>query len=280
VLAFYDGRVDGYRYSPEPNWVDEGAISLGIASYALVEDDEALVYDTQVSVAHGELIRRTLEAAGVRHITVLLSHWHLDHVAGSAAFAGCEILAGARTDEHLRRHRESIEAGTLWGAPPIAPLVLPTRTYEERMELRLGRRGLELIEVDIHSDDATVIWDPERRLLFAGDTVEDPITYVDEPENLPSHLRDLERLLALEPELVLPAHGDPEAIAEGGYGPGLLRATEDYVRILQRMREETALREAPLAELLAPSLEAGWIRWFDAYEPVHRENVTRVCAES
>lgn len=276
VLAFYDGRVEGYRYSPQPNWVDEGAVSLGIASYALVEGDEALVYDTHVSVAHGELIRRTLEAAGVRRITVLLSHWHLDHVAGTAAFADCEILASARTDEHLRRHREAIEAGTLWGAPAIAPLLLPTRTYEERMELRLGRRSLELIEVDIHSDDATVIWDPERRLLLAGDTVEDPITYVDEPENLPNHLRDLERLLALGPERVLPAHGDPEAIAEGGYGPGLLRATEDYVRILQRCREEPALREAPLAELLAPSLEAGWVRWFEPYEAVHRANVKQV----
>jgi cyclase len=276
VLAFYDGRVEGYQYSPEPNWVDEGAISLGIASYALIEGDEALVYDTHVSVAHAELIQRTLEAEGVRRITVLLSHWHLDHVAGTEAFAECEILAGARTDAHLRRHREAIEAGTLWGAPEIAPLILPTRTYEGRMKLQLGSRNLELIEVDIHSDDATVIWDPERRLLFAGDTVEDPITYVDEPDHLPQHLRDLEQLRALDPELILPAHGDPEIIAAGGYGPGLLQATTDYVQILQRCREEPALREAPLAELLAPSLEAGWVRWFDAYEAVHRENVETV----
>jgi cyclase len=276
VLAFYDGRVEGYQYSPQPNWVDEGAISLGIASYALIEGDEALVYDTHVSVAHGELIRSTLEAEGVRRITVLLSHWHLDHVAGTEVFAECEILAGARTDAHLRRHREAIEAGTLWGAPGIAPLVLPTRTYEGRMELQLGSRNLELIEVDIHSDDATVIWDPERRLLFAGDTVEDPITYVDEPDHFPQHLRDLGRLRALNPELILPAHGDPEIIAAGGYDPGLLQATTDYVQILQRCREAPALREAPLAELLAPSLEADWIRWFDAYEAVHRENVETV----
>ena len=51
ILAFYDGRVDGYRFAAEPNWVDDGALSLGIASYALVEGDEALIYDTHVSVA-------------------------------------------------------------------------------------------------------------------------------------------------------------------------------------------------------------------------------------
>ncbi len=57
ILAFYDGRVEGYRFAPAPNWVDEGAISLGIASYAVVDGDEALVYDTHVSVEHGRLIR-------------------------------------------------------------------------------------------------------------------------------------------------------------------------------------------------------------------------------
>ena len=30
ILAFYDGRVEGYRFAPGPNWVDDGALSLGI----------------------------------------------------------------------------------------------------------------------------------------------------------------------------------------------------------------------------------------------------------
>ena len=50
VLAFYDGRVEGYRWAEEENWVDEGALALGIASYAIVDGAEALVYDTHVSV--------------------------------------------------------------------------------------------------------------------------------------------------------------------------------------------------------------------------------------
>ena len=37
---------------PRPNWVDQGALSLGIASYAIVDGGEALVYDTHVSVEH------------------------------------------------------------------------------------------------------------------------------------------------------------------------------------------------------------------------------------
>jgi cyclase len=276
VLAFYDGRVEGYRFAPEPNWVDEGALSLGTASFAIVAGEEALVYDSHTTLEHGRWIRRGLEAEGARRFTVLLSHWHLDHVAGSEAFADCEILAGDRTAQLLAEHREAIEAGKYEGPPGISPLVLPTHSLEGRATLQVGDRELEAIPVDIHSDDAVVLWDPAARLLLAGDTVEDTVTYVGEPDHFEAHLRDLDRLLALEPAAVLPAHGDPDVIAGGGYGPGLLAATQDYIRLLQRMPAEPELRDLSLRDLLAPQLERGDIHYFAPYERVHRENIATV----
>jgi cyclase len=276
VLAFYDGRVEGYRFSPRLNWIDEGALSLGTASFALLDGDEALVYDTHTTPEHGRQVRAALEAEGVRRFTVLLSHWHLDHVAGNTAFRDCEILATARTAELLSTHREAIEAGRHEGPPGVCPLVLPTRTFERRAEVRVGERKLEAIQVDIHSDDAAVLWDPEARLLLAGDTVEDTVTYVEEPDHFEAHLRDLGRLLALDSAAILPSHGDPDAIAGGGYGTGLITATQDYIRLLQRMPGEPDLRELSLRELLAPQLAAGDLRYFEPYERVHRENVKTV----
>ena len=276
VLAFYDGRVEGYRFAAEPNWVDEGALSLGTASFAVVEGEEALVYDTHTTLEHGRWIRAALEAEGVRRFTVLLSHWHLDHVAGNEAFADCEIVAGARTAELLREHEEAIEAGEHYGWPPVSPLVHPARSFEGRAGFAVGGRELQAIPVDVHSDDAIVLWDPQARLLLAGDTVEDTVTYVEEPEHFDAHLRDLDRLLGLEPAAVLPAHGDPEAIAAGGYGPGILTATQEYIRLLQRMAAEPQLRGLTLRELLAPQLERGDLRYFEPYERVHRENVEAV----
>ncbi|HWO84420.1 MAG TPA: MBL fold metallo-hydrolase [Solirubrobacterales bacterium] len=276
VLAFYDGRVEGYRFAPRPNWIDEGALALGTASFAIVAGDEALVYDTHTTPEHGREVRASLEAEGVSGFTVLLSHWHLDHVAGNCAFADCEILATARTAELLRENREAIEAGMHEGPPGVCPLVLPTRTFEGTTELRVGERRLEAIHVDVHSDDAAVLWDPEARLLLAGDTVEDTVTYVEEPAHFDEHLRDLDRLLELEPKRILPSHGDPEAIEGGGYGPGLIAATQDYIRLLQRMPAEPGLRDLPLRELLAPQLAAGDLRYFEPYEHVHRENVRSV----
>jgi glyoxylase-like metal-dependent hydrolase (beta-lactamase superfamily II) len=276
ILAFYDGRVEGYRFDPKPNWVDDGAISLGLAVFAIVDGDEALVYDTGTTLEHGEFIREELDRRGATQITIFYSHWHLDHVAGTEAFAGSPVLSGERTAEHLREKREAIEAGTLEGPPAISPLIMPTRTFAGPETLTVGEIAVELIPVDIHSDDQTVLWLPERRLLFCGDTMEDAITYVGEPDGLDIHLRDLERLAELEPSRILPSHGSPERIAAGGYPPELNDATRAYIRLLQRMPAEPELREAPLRELIADSLDAGTLIYFEPYERVHRHNVEAV----
>jgi glyoxylase-like metal-dependent hydrolase (beta-lactamase superfamily II) len=280
VIAFYDGRVEGYRFAEGPNWVDDGALSLGIASYAVIDGDEALVYDTHVSVEHAGFIRRLLEDEGIARITVVLSHSHLDHVAGTAAFDDCEVIANERTAELLTSKRAAIEAGTESGPPAIDPLVLPTRTFSERERLEVGDTAVELLHVDIHSDDATVLWLPERGLLFAGDTMEDTITYVAEPDGFDRHLADLDRLWELEPDLILPDHGDPDVIADGGYSKGLVRATQQYIRALQRMPDDPSLGDVDLRELIAGPLSAGWIRYFEPYEAVHRENVASVLSSS
>jgi glyoxylase-like metal-dependent hydrolase (beta-lactamase superfamily II) len=273
ILAFYDGRVDGYRFAAGPNWVDDGALSLGIASYAIVENGEALVYDTHISVEHARFVRTTLQALGISKFTVVLSHWHLDHVAGTSAFADCEIVANRRTAGHLATRKAAIEAGTLEGPPAIDPLILPTKLFDDRLSLTIGNRTVELIELNIHSDDATVLWLPGEKSLLAGDTLEDTVTYVGEPENFGRHLEDLRKLSTLDPVSILPNHGDPEIIAGGGYARTLIAATGEYIRALQRAGRNPAMRDLTLREFVAPQLDAGWIRYFAPYEDVHRNNV-------
>jgi cyclase len=278
VLAFYDGRVDGYRYAPERNWVDEGALALGIASYAIVDGDHALVYDTHVSAEHASLIRERLEAEGVTRFTVVLSHCHLDHVAGTAIFSDCEVIGCERTAQQLAEKRTSIEQGTLSGPPGIDPLVLPTRVFRDRMNLTVGATEVELIHTEIHSDDATVAWLPEQRLLLCGDTMEDTVTYVSDPDELETHIANLEELRALGAARILPNHGDPDVIGSGGYPPELIDATQEYLRTLLCSKSDPALRERPLRDLIADSLSSGVLHYFAPYEEVHQENLNNALA--
>lgn len=271
IHAFYDGRVEGHRFAEYDNWVDDGALSLGIASYVLHSGAKAIVYDTHVSPTHGQFIRDWLHGRGITDITVVYSHWHLDHIAGTMAFAGCPVIANPRTQSHLTSRKAAIEAGEDHGPPAISPLILPDRIFDKRMVLALGREQIELLTFNIHSDDATVIWLPERRILLAGDTVEDCVTYVGEPEHLTTHLADLTRMAALNPEYILPNHGAPEVIATGGYPAELIAATADYTRALIENRAPADLHQA-----IAPHLATGTLRYFPPYEPVHAQNLARV----
>jgi glyoxylase-like metal-dependent hydrolase (beta-lactamase superfamily II) len=276
ILAFYDGRVPGHRFAPGPNWVDDGALSLGIASYVIHDGEEALIYDTHVSPEHAAHIRATLEGMGITRFTVVLSHWHLDHVAGTAAFADCPVIANTKTAAHLMQRRRAIERGTDHGLPAINPLIQPTNVFDGQAHVHIGALHIDLIEANIHSDDATVIWMAGPRILLAGDTVEDCVTYVGEPERFTTHLADLDRLAALKPLHVLPNHGAAERIAEGGYGPWLIAATKDYIGFLQRCRKEPALRDLPLQDVLRPWLADGTLIWFSPYQDIHRHNIGEV----
>ncbi|MCX7888439.1 MAG: MBL fold metallo-hydrolase [Rhodobacteraceae bacterium] len=276
ILAWYDGRVPGYRLDPAPNWVDEGALSVGIAAYAIWGDGEALVYDTHVTTAHAERMRADLAARGVTRFRVVLSHWHRDHVAGTAVFADSPVIASVRTAAHLARHRAALEDGSFGTPPAIRPLILPTATFDGEMRIAVAGREVRLLTFDIHSDDATVLWLPRERLLLAGDTLEDPLTYVAEPEGLRRHVAELARMSALCPDRILPAHGDPGRIAAGGFGAGLIAATARYVGWLAELPGQPARASTPLAALLAGDIAAGHVVACDLYDEVHAENVAAV----
>jgi glyoxylase-like metal-dependent hydrolase (beta-lactamase superfamily II) len=278
LLGFYEGRTPGIGDDPNASWVEDGALSLGICSYALVDGTDAIVYDTHVSVDRARTIRDTIEQLGVRHIRVVLSHWHLDHVAGTEAFADCEIISNRLTAELLAEHRAAIEAGTHEGPPAIAPLVLPTTTFEDRMSLDTPNLRVELVQFDIHSQDETVIHLPGEELLLAADTLEDTVTYVAEPQRLELHIGELDRLRSLRACRILPSHGSRERIERGGYAKTLIDATQRYIRDLLDAAGEPLERHDQLRAFVADQLAAGWIEWFEPYQRVHRSNLEAVAA--
>ena len=91
-----------------------------------------------MSVEHARFVRATLAAEGIERFTVVLSHWHLDHIAGTEAFADCEVIACERTAEQLAERRAAIESGTESGPPGNRPADHAHEDVRDRMELRVG----------------------------------------------------------------------------------------------------------------------------------------------
>lgn len=275
VLAFYDGRIDGVRlHSKELNWMDDGAFSLGFASYAILNQNEALVYDTSISIEHARAVREELERRGVTSIRVVLSHHHKDHVAGTEVFADCEIIASEKCARALRNNQVAFAKSS----PPIAPVVMPTTVFDGVMELTVGDIGVELRPLDVHSFDGLTIYFPNMQLLLAGDTLEDTVTYVAEPDRLEVHCAELERLATWDICNILPNHGAPHRISGGGYDPSFIGATRHYVEKLLRCRKEPGLGTLQLSEFIACDIDSGALTYFEPYEQVHAWNVKSVLA--
>ena len=275
IFAYYDGRIAGKRLHAEgPNWLDDGAYSLGVASYAIVDGDQALVYDTHISLAHATAIRAHLESLGVHTIRVVLSHWHKDHIAGNAVFADCEIIALTLTAQKLQENRDKIEAAN----PPIAPLVMPTRLFDEKLQLIVGKRRVELHHFAIHSADGNVIWLPDEKLLLAGDTLEDTVTYIAEPKQIATHIGELQRLREWPINKILQSHGDKARIAEGGYAPALIDANRSYLERLQAAIAQGETVIPPLTDFAAADIASGAILYFPPYEAVHQSNIEAITA--
>lgn len=277
VLGFYDGRIDGLRlHGPQENWLDDGGFTLGTCSYAVVSGTEALVYDTHMSLDHARRIRTAVEAEGATNIRVVLSHHHLDHIAGNEVFADCEILANAATATAMETGLDD----AMTAEPAINPVIMPTTVFDSDTVLDVGGVEVALMSYDIHSHDGLCLWLPETRMLFAGDTLEDTVTYVAEPTRLQNHLKDLARMSEMDIAKILPNHGAEDIIAAGGYGTGLITATQNYVRRLMACRSDQALTSLPLKEFVAEDCAAGLIRYFDAYDAVHSRNVSAVLGTS
>lgn len=277
LIAFYDGRTPERTY-PEWNWFDDAAMLLGVATYAVYDGDEALVYDTFASVEQARWVRNYLETElGIEHFTVVHSHWHLDHVAGNEVYADSPIIIEASGLQKLIEQKDAIEAGTtILGPPAIHPLVLPNTTYQGQMTLYAGSIRVELLSLNIHSSDSTVLLLPADRILLAGDTVEDTVTFIAEPADLRTHVGNLAVLRALPWDRTFPNHGDPDVIAAGGYGRGIVDATAEYL--------DTMLSRAPVPGFLNMPLEAfaarhwahGWTSLWEPYRDVHTWNLGQV----
>ncbi|MCC8933776.1 MBL fold metallo-hydrolase [Rhizobium sp. 'Codium 1'] len=270
LFAYYDGRIDGKRlHSDKPNWLDDGAYSLGVASYAIVSGTDAIVYDTHISFDHARAIRSHLYGLGATRIRVVLSHWHTDHVAGSAGFIDCPILSNKLTRNTLIEKRQVLVTKD----PPINPVIMPTDVFEGEMVLVLGEITVRLMQFDIHSADGTVLLLPHLGVLLAGDTLEDTVTYISEPEHTARHIAELDRLAMLDVSHILPNHGDEQVIASGGYPPSLITATRDYLTRLMSRLDDPNLEDEGLESFIAPELEAGTLTYFAPYEAVHSQNI-------
>jgi len=277
LLGFYDGRPTEAAASEDArNWADFGAMNVGVATYVIHSGDQALVYDTYPSTQQAQWVRDYLQRAGIRRFTMVNSHWHLDHVGGNAVYADVNRISTEKTLERLQAKRNAIEAGTEWGQPAIAPLVTPNIAITAVTTFLVGDIPVELRPVNIHSEDGLVLYLPKDRILLAGDTLEDTVTFIVEPEQIPAQYRNLREMKHWNIDRIFPNHGNPEVIASGGYQTSLIDATMDYLRRMVSHAHDPDYLKESLEDYVHDSVRKGWVTVWWAYHDAHQVNLERV----
>ena len=277
LLSFYDGRpAEKATPAGKQNWADFGAMNVGVATYVIHRGDRALVYDSYPSAKQARWVRQYLAKIGIRHFTLVNSHWHLDHVGGNAIYADVDRISTDKTLQRLTAEKSAIEAGTEWGLPAIKPLVLPNITISADTNYFVEDIKVELRPVNIHSEDGLVLYLPNDRILLAGDTLEDTLTFITEAEQIPAQIKNLQQMKRWNIDRILPNHGNPAVIASGGYRTTLIDATVDYLHRMVAHAHDADYLKSSMEDYVRDSLSKGWVTPWWAYHEAHQQNLAVV----
>jgi glyoxylase-like metal-dependent hydrolase (beta-lactamase superfamily II) len=240
----------GYTAEGDPN------------SGVVIGDDSVLVVDAQATPAMAKDVIariRTVTDKPVKH--VVLTHYHAVRVLGASAYQGAGIIASDVTrDMIVERGQQDMDSEIgrfprlFRGKDSIPGLTWPTLTFHKRMTLYLGKREVQIIHIGrSHTAGDTVVWLPDEKVVFAGDTVE----YGATPYCGDAHFTDwpgtLAAIKALGPEKMVPGRGrsltDRAQVEEGIDGTSAF--TSDLFGLVKRGVEQNRSLNDVYAEAMS-----------------------------
>ena len=251
---------------------DEG---LGCSNSGLLNRAGGLVVDTFWDLPHTrrmlELYAKVWREPARR---VVNTHHNGDHCWGNQCFPGAEIWAHRRCAEHFG-HESPAAMQALRGAtrspdPALAEMarllagwdwtgVVPTppnRLFDqERMCFDLEGLEAELLYVGpAHTAGDVVVHLPGPRVVFAGDVLFRLCTPVGWEGTFGRWIEALDRLVALDPAVIVPGHGP----LCGVEGPREMKAYLEYVFAESRRHFEAGLPALDAARKIDLGPYARW----------------------
>ncbi|MFT7582701.1 MAG: ribonuclease/clavin/mitogillin [Myxococcota bacterium] len=185
--------------------------------------DPATPYDTERTALLAAV--DTIRLDGRTVAGIILTHHHHDHVGAAAWLSeqrGLPILAHPRTAVLL--DGQLTLSDTLEDGDTLVCSEASNDTWH-------------VLHTPGHASDHIVLWEPVRRLLIGGDMVAQVGTIVIVPPDghMATYIAQLQRLIALDPALIVPAHG------------GVI---EDAVAHLEHYVSHRLAREAQVLDVL------------------------------
>ena len=210
----------------------------------LVADSGVVAVDACSTEARTRALLAGIRAVTTQPVRTLVNtHHHGDHTFGNYLFEPATIVGHERVRDGIRGWGPPRSApfwtDVDWGEIRLSPSML---TFTEGVDVWSGDLRCEIRHLGMraHTDNDSIVWIPERRVLFTGDLAFNGGTPFLLQGSVTGARRTVERLLALEPEIVVPGHGDV-------CGPEVLQQCADYLdAVLDTARAGRAAGLTPL----------------------------------
>ena len=147
---------------------------------------------------------------------------HGDHTTGHFVFSPSALVVaheGATASMKAafnpkRNEKLMAESPEMRAAFDGFRLVVPHVEYRQKMTLNVGERTFELFyQKNVHSEADTAVWLPKERVLFsASGIVANQINIFRPFVTIPDILAAAKMMKALNPEHVIPGHGNPGTV--------------------------------------------------------------------
>jgi len=199
-------------------------------TFLVTTDDGNVIIDTslvtQAAKHHGQL--KNIHPAPTRYI--IFTHAHEDHTGGAGRWKeeGTEIIAQRDFVEHRKyqdrlaiffAHRNAAQFGfdakrLVDAARVHRNPIQPTILFDEEYKFEQGGVKFELFHTPGETPEHLTVWLPQSKAAFVGDNFYDsfPNLYTlrgTRPRWALEYIDSINKVIALEPEILLPSHGDP-----------------------------------------------------------------------
>jgi len=235
----------------------------------IITNEGVVVIDSTVSPEGGEAVLaeiRKLTSLPIRYL--IYTHGHADHVSGASVFKreGAIVIGHRnvvrRFDRYTKLWSHHIAINGLQFRKNLFTLeptfVYPDITYDQEHTFELGGKTFRLAHGKGETDDATVIYIPEDRVVYVGDFITWTFPNIGNPNKVIRYEKEwyetLERVQSWNPKAVATGHGpallDPEQIQN---------ALSHSIEVLKLLHERTieyinkgAAEEQAVAEIELP----------------------------
>jgi cyclase len=219
--------------SPNGSWYET---NTGL----IIGNDESLLVDTLLDLPHTDtmlaLMQPLTETCPIHY--VVNTHADCDHCWGNELVAQAEIISSRACYEemqelspatlmllprlgsflkligHLPGLAKYRTIGTWWQTmlapynPRPVKLTLPSRRFTGTLTLQVGGREVHLLEVGpMHTRGDVIVYVPDAKTLYAGDTVWTGVTPVLWAGPLENWIVALDKILHMDVDCIVPGHG-------------------------------------------------------------------------